>query len=80
MAKSLTKLLAKLVGWAKRGDLHSRRLALKYLVNKKHQGVLQKLFTDLGERYKDRKGGYSRIIKNKPRIGDNSIRVVFSLT
>lgn len=79
MAKSLTKLLAKLIEWAKEDTLHSRRLALRYLVNKKHSGVVNKLFTELKDKYQDRKGGYSRITKLNYRMGDNSLRVIFSL-
>ena len=79
MAKSLTKLLAKLIGWAKEDNLHSRRLALRYLVNKKHLGVVNKLFTEIKNKYQDRNGGYSRISKLNHRMGDNSLRVVFSL-
>jgi len=79
MARSLTKLLAKLVKWAKQDNLHSRRMALRYLVNKKNSGVMNKLFTELKDRYQERKGGYSRIIKLNYRMGDNNLRVVFSL-
>ncbi|WNE40053.1 MAG: 50S ribosomal protein L17 [Mycoplasmataceae bacterium] len=85
MAQSLTKSLAKLIKWAKQDTLHSRRLALRYLVNKKNnedkngEKLMDKLFSDLKERYKDRAGGYSRIIKSNYRIGDGNMRVVFSL-
>ena len=85
MARSLTKLLAKLIKYAKQDNLHSRRLALQYLVNKKKledkkgKKLLDKLFSDLKERYKDRAGGYSRITKLNYRMGDNNLRVVFSL-
>ncbi|CAH1755724.1 9152_t:CDS:2 [Entrophospora sp. SA101] len=80
MARSLTKLLAKLIKYAKQDDLHSRRLALQYLVNKKKladkegKKLLDKLFSDLKDRYKDRAGGYSRITKLNYRIGDNNLR------
>src|SRR3954452_5700994 len=85
MARSLTKLLAKLVKYAKQDNLHSRRLALQYLVNKKKladkegKKLLAKLFSDLKDRYKDRPGGYSRITKLNYRIGDNNLRVIFAL-
>ena len=78
-AKSLTKLLDKLIGYAEQDTFHSRRLSLCYLVNKKHLGVMDKLFKDLKERYKDRAGGYSRITKLNYRKGDNNLRVIFSL-
>jgi large subunit ribosomal protein L17 len=85
MAQSLTKSLAKLIKWAKQDTLHSRRLALRYLVNKKKnedkggKKLMDKLFVDLKERYKDRAGGYSRITKLNYRMGDSNLRVSFSL-
>jgi large subunit ribosomal protein L17 len=85
MARSLTKLLAKLIKFAKQDTLHSRRLALQYLVNKKKiedqegKKLLDKLFLSLKERYKERAGGYSRITKLNYRAGDNNLRVVFAL-
>jgi len=79
MAKSLTKLLAKLIGYAKLDTLHSRRMALRYLVNKKHSGVVNKLFTELKSKYQNREGGYSRITKLGLKKGDASLIVVFSL-
>ena len=98
-AKSLTKLLAKLITWAKRVEKekenkelrqHLYRLALRYLVSKKRvevkkkkskekTRVLNKLFTELGKKYQNRPGGYSRITKLGTRSGDNSLRVIFSL-
>jgi large subunit ribosomal protein L17 len=90
----LTKLLAKLVGWAKRANQepekkqHFYRLALHHLVNKKkieikREGkkirVLNELFDNLGKKYQNRPGGYSRVNKLDSRKGDNSLRVFFSL-
>ena len=54
-------------------------MALRYLINKKHSGVVNKLFTDLKDRYQERKGGYSRIIKSNYQIGDNNLKVILSL-
>jgi len=63
-------------------------LALRYLVSKKNveikEGeekikVLPKLFDQLGKRYQNRLGGYSRIIKMKTRRGDSNLRVILSL-
>lgn len=94
LSKGLTKLLAKLITWAKRSEQepkkkqHFYRLALRYLVNKKNieikQGqkkirVLDELFK-LGKNYKDRSGGYSRISKLGCQKGDNGQRVIFALT
>jgi large subunit ribosomal protein L17 len=88
MSIQLTKLVSKLIEWGKTNDLHSRRLALRYLVNKKYfqtdeskekQKILDKLFLDLGQRYKERQGGYSRVRKLPSRMGDNSPRFLISL-
>ncbi|MCE8168465.1 MAG: 50S ribosomal protein L17 [Candidatus Moeniiplasma glomeromycotorum] len=91
---NLTKLLAKLITWAKKAHqnpdnkYHFYQLALKYLVRKKNVEierekqkvkVLNKLFGELGKKYQDRPGGYSRITKLGLRKGDNNLRVIFSL-
>lgn len=78
-AKKLNKYISKLIKWAKKDNLHCKRLALRYLDNKKKTGIMNKLFVDLKERYKERKGGYTRITKLKKRLGDNNLRVIFSL-
>ena len=89
-AKMLTKIVAKVINWAKRGDLHSRRLSLRYLDNRKNNlsfckeinsqiKMIDKLFNILGKRYQNRPGGYTRIIRTANRKGDNSPTVVFSL-
>ena len=91
---NLTTLLAKLITWAKKAHQnptnkqHFYRLALTYLVQKKNVEiernqekvkVLSKLFGELGKKYQDRPGGYSRITKIGLRKGDNNLRVIFSL-
>lgn len=76
---NLTKLLAKLIGYAKQDTEHSRKLVLRYLAHQEHSGVVDKLFKELKERYQNRNGGYSRISKAGWRKGDNSPRVIFSL-
>lgn len=88
-ASMLTKTVAKVINWAKRGDLHSRRLSLRYLDNRKNTlsvngdgeavRLIDKLFSDLGKRYQNRPGGYTRISKLANRLGDNSPTVIFSL-
>jgi large subunit ribosomal protein L17 len=65
-AKAVRGDVEKVIGYAKRGDVHSRRLALRVVQDKK---VVEKLFDKLGPRYKDRSGGYTRIIKLGPRKG-----------
>lgn len=68
-AKDLRPIVEKLVTLAKRGDLHARRQALAFLYD---EAVVSKLFAILGNRYKDRNGGYIRIIKAGYRFGDNA--------
>jgi len=72
-AKELKKLADKMITLAKEGTLSSRRLAaetVRFEEVKEGQNALQKLFSELGPRYQDRKGGYTRIIKTVPRRGD----------
>ena len=77
MAADLIKLADRLVTYAKKGDLHSRRLAASvvrnYIADEK-QGLLalDKLFTDIGVRYKDRAGGYTKALRLENRRGDNA--------
>ena len=66
-AKELSPIVEKLVTLAKRGDLHARRLASARLQDR---AIVTKLFAVLAERYKDRPGGYIRIIRANFRYGD----------
>ena len=66
-AKELRPIVEKLVTLAKRGDLHARRLAYARLQDR---AMVTKLFGVLAERYKDRLGGYIRIIRANFRYGD----------
>ena len=66
-AKELRPIVEKLVTLAKRGDLHARRLAYARLQDRV---MVAKLFDVLAERYKDRPGGYIRIIRANFRYGD----------
>ena len=66
-AKEMQPLIDKLVGLAKRGDLHARRKALSIIHDR---DVVHKLFDEIGPRYEDREGGYSRVVKTGPRKGD----------
>ncbi|MFA6228144.1 MAG: 50S ribosomal protein L17 [Patescibacteria group bacterium] len=59
----------KLITLAKNDTLHNRREALKVLYT---QGAVKKLFEVLGPKYKDRKGGYTRIVKLAPRVNDGA--------
>jgi len=76
-AKEVRKPLEKMIGFGKRGTLHSRRQALRFV---KSKVAMAQLFGDLAERYKDRNGGYCRIIKlGKNRLGDNSEMAIIQL-
>ncbi|HZQ07766.1 MAG TPA: 50S ribosomal protein L17 [Anaerolineae bacterium] len=75
-AKAVRADVEKMITLAKRGDVHSRRLALRTVADKK---VVEKLFDTLGPRYKERNGGYTRILKLGPRHGDNAEMVFLEL-
>jgi large subunit ribosomal protein L17 len=67
-AKELRPFIEKLITLAKQGTLHSRRLAIARLHDKE---MVKRLFTELAERYQDRAGGYTRVIKrHERRLGD----------
>ena len=66
-AKELRPIVEKMITLAKRGDLHARRQAAAKLKQDKH---VSKLFEILGPRYKDRAGGYVRVLKAGFRYGD----------
>ena len=68
-AKDLRPIVEKLITLGKRGDLHARRLAIAQM---RDEGQVQKLFAVLGPRYKERQGGYLRIMKAGFRYGDNA--------
>ena len=68
-AKELRPMVEKLVTLGKRGDLHARRQAIAQI---RDVAMVKKLFDVLGPRYKDRKGGYTRILKAGFRHGDNA--------
>src|SRR3954465_5065405 len=75
-AKRLRPLAERLVTFAKRGDLHARRRVLRVV---RDQGVVHTLFADIGPRYADRNGGYTRITKVGPRKGDNAPMAIIEL-
>ena len=68
-AKELRKPLDKMITLGKKGDLNSRRQALAFIKSKQ---AMAKLFGELAERYKDRDGGFTRIMKMAPRRGDGA--------
>jgi large subunit ribosomal protein L17 len=68
-AKEVRGFAERIITMGKRGDLHARRRALGYVYDKK---VVEKVFDDLAPRYATRPGGYSRIVKLGPRLGDGA--------
>ncbi|MBE4704305.1 50S ribosomal protein L17 [Spiroplasma platyhelix] len=81
--KKLQTFIEPLVTLAKRGDLHSRRMAiakLRKITTKESDKdvVIQTLFTTIAQRYQDRNGGYTKLIKINPRAGDNAKMVIIT--
>ncbi|MEI2734555.1 MAG: 50S ribosomal protein L17 [Rhodoblastus sp.] len=72
-AKDLRPVVEKLVTLGKRGDLHARRQAISQI---KDVALVKKLFDVLGPRYKERNGGYTRVLKAGFRYGDNAAMAV----
>lgn len=68
-AKEIRRIAEKYITLAKKGTLHARRMAAGYVRDKE---VLQKLFDELAARFKERPGGYTRIVKLGVRVGDNA--------
>ncbi|KRK79701.1 50S ribosomal protein L17 [Companilactobacillus nodensis] len=89
-AKEISRTTEKMITLGKRGDLHARRQAAAYVRNEVAniseeddavvvQSALQKLFSDIAPRYKERNGGYTRILKTAPRRGDAAPMVIIEL-
>ncbi len=75
-AKRLRPLAEKLITFAKRGDLHARRQVMTVIRDK---DVVQKLFVEIGPKFSERPGGYTRILKVAPRKGDNAQMAIIEL-
>lgn len=75
-SKELRRTAEKLITLAKKDSLHSRRLAARKIHDKE---ILKKLFGDIGPRYTDRNGGYTRITKLGTRFGDGAPMAVIEL-
>src|SRR5580692_1665513 len=76
-AKELRRVVEPLITLAKIDSLAKRRLAFSRL---RDDAVVEKLFADLGPRFKARAGGYTRILKMEPRPGDNADMALMQLT
>ncbi len=66
-AKETKKLAEKMITLAKRGDLHARRQVLAFVTE---ETVVKKLFDEIAPNYKERNGGYTRLVQTGPRRGD----------
>ncbi|PST48116.1 50S ribosomal protein L17 [Bifidobacterium callitrichos] len=75
-AKRLRPLAERLITFAKRGDLHSRRRVMRVVRNK---SVVHTLFTQIAEQMEQREGGYTRIVKITPRKGDSAPAAIIEL-
>jgi len=76
-AKELRPYAERLITLARRGDLHSRRLAGRHIADRE---ALRKLFDQIGPRFKDRPGGYTRILKLGARKGDGAELAMIELS
>ncbi|MDJ0865132.1 MAG: 50S ribosomal protein L17 [Myxococcota bacterium] len=66
-AKEVRRLAERMITLGKRGDLHARRRALRVL---RSEDVASKVFGELADRYRERPGGYTRVLKVRTRVGD----------
>jgi len=75
-ARQIRGIAEKMVSLGKEGSLHSRRQVLAFVFSKK---VTEKIFDELADRYTERTGGYTRITKIGPRLGDGAPMVQLEL-
>ncbi|MGB3210494.1 MAG: 50S ribosomal protein L17 [Desulforhopalus sp.] len=75
-AKELRPIAEKMITLGKKGDLHARRQALSFIRSK---AVVDKLFTEIKDKFADRKGGYTRILKTGIRKGDAAGMAIIEL-
>jgi len=75
-AKATQPLVEKMITLGKRGDLHARRQVSSYVLK---EDVSSKVFHVLADRYRERQGGYTRIVKIGPRRGDGAPMVILEL-
>ncbi|MGA3051419.1 MAG: 50S ribosomal protein L17 [Chitinispirillaceae bacterium] len=75
-AKEVRGVVERLITYAKKGDLAARRLAARRVND---TTVLRKLFAEIGPAFKDRNGGYTRIVKTRERKGDNALMAIVEL-
>jgi large subunit ribosomal protein L17 len=75
-AKEVRGVVERLITYGKKGDLHAIRLAARRVND---ETVLKKLFSDIAPAYKDREGGYTRVLKTEERKGDNAPMAIIEL-
>ena len=68
-AKEIGRLTEKMITLGKRGDLHARRQAVAFI---RSNEVVKRVFSEYAQRYASREGGYTRVLKLEPRVGDNA--------
>jgi large subunit ribosomal protein L17 len=76
-ARELRPFVERLITLGGTDDVHSRRLARRHIADR---GALQKLFDEVGPRFRDRPGGYTRIVKLGARKGDGAEMAIIELT
>ena len=75
-AKEVRRLAEKMITLAKEDTLHNKRQVMSYVTK---EDVVKKLFTEIGPKYADRNGGYTRIVKIGPRRGDSAEMAILTL-
>jgi large subunit ribosomal protein L17 len=75
-AKEARRHAEHMITLGKRGDLHARRLAARFIND---ETVLKKLFDEIAGRFQERRGGYTRILRTGPRLGDRSDMAILEL-
>ncbi len=75
-AKEVSRLAEKMITLAKKNTLASRRRTLSYLTD---EDVVTKLFENIGPKYQERQGGYTRVLKKGPRQGDGAPMAILEL-
>ncbi len=75
-AKEVRRIAERMITLGKKGGLHNRRRALRVI---RERSIAAKVFDDLAERYRERQGGYTRILKLGNRVGDNASMSIVEL-
>ena len=75
-AKEAQRMAEKMITLGKRGDLHARRQVLAYVYD---EDVVTKIFEEIAPNYKDRNGGYTRVLRVGPRRGDGAEIAILEL-